>query len=377
MHTKKQLTIVSDTAMFQNGNEVYAFGPVVRELEFIAPLFDEIIWIGFYRKDKIGDLSMKKIESEKIKVVLLDKVGGKRFLDTIKILLYYPTMFFTILKYARKADVIHTRAPSHPALIAAFISVFLHKNKIWWNKYAGDWGQLDPPFAYKFQRELLKFLTYSKVTINGFWPQQQNHCFSFENPCLTNEDIHTGVQIAKEKVFSPPFTFAFVGRFDDVKGVSTLIKALKGIPFEMIEKIHLIGEGPKTAIYKSEAIELGTKAIFHGQLEKTKVHELIAESHFFLLPSKAEGFPKVVAEAACYGVIPIVSNVGSIEHYLNKSNGFVWDSKIKSVSYEKLLKQAILTNSMELKLKSTAILDLASLFTFENYLRKINKYILN
>jgi hypothetical protein len=76
-------------------------------------------------------------------------------------------------------------------------------------------------------------------------------------------------------------------------------------------------------------------------------------------------------------VIPIVSNVGSIEHYLNKSNGFVWDSKIKSMSYEKLLKQAILTNPVDLKLKSTAILDLACLFTFENYLRKINKYILN
>ena len=376
MHSKKQLTIISDTAMFQNESGQFAFGPVVRELEYIAPYFDEITWVGFERTDKAGDLSMKKIETDKIKIVLLKSVGGQGLIQFAKILLHYPTIYFVILKHVRKANIIHTRAPSHPALIAFLISFFIRKNKIWWNKYAGDWGQLTPSFAYKFQREILKKMSFSKVTINGFWPNQEKHCFSFENPCLTNEDIQIGEKIANNKVFSSPFTLAFVGRFDDVKGVSTLLNALKKIPIEMIDKIHLIGDGPKTAIYKLEAKELGPKAIFHGQLEKSKLHDLISESHFFLLPSKAEGFPKVVAEAACYGVIPIVSNVGSIEHYINQNNGFVWDINNKSISYEEVLKHAVQTNSLELKQKSSEILNLAALFTFENYLKKINQYIL-
>jgi glycosyltransferase involved in cell wall biosynthesis len=362
--------------MFQNATGLYAFGPVVRELEFLAPLFDEITWVGFERTDKEGDLSMKKIESNKIKIVLLKNVGGSGFFWFFKILLQYPKMFFVIVKNVQKANIIHTRAPSHPALIAILISVFMRKNKIWWNKYAGDWGQLNPSLAYKFQREILKLMTYSKVTINGFWPNQQKHCFSFENPCLTMNDIEVGKQIAKEKVFFPPYTFAFVGRFDDVKGVSILLKALKGIPIEMIDKIHLIGDGPKTPVYKEEAKELGSKAIFHGQLEKSKLHKLISESHFFLLPSKAEGFPKVVAEAACYGVIPIVSNVGSIEHYINKTNGFVWDNKNHAVNYSSVFNRALQSDQIILQSQSKEILTVAEKFTFDNYLKKLKLHIL-
>jgi glycosyltransferase involved in cell wall biosynthesis len=376
MHTKQNLTIISDTAMFQNASGMYAFGPVVRELEFIAPLFDEITWVGFERSDKEGDLSMKKIESEKIKIVLLKNIGGRGFIQFSKILMQYPKMFFVILKNVRKSNIIHTRAPSHPALIAILISFFLRKNKIWWNKYAGDWGQLNPPLAYKFQRGLLKIASFSKVTINGFWPKQQKHCFSFENPCLTIMDIKLGKQIANDKIFSPPFTFAFVGRFDDVKGISILLDALKSLPIELIDKVHLIGDGPKTAVYKEEAKELGTKAVFHGQLQKSRLHELIAESHFFLLPSKAEGFPKVVAEAACYGVIPIVSNVGSIEHYINYTNGYVWDIKNQVVSYNSIFNLALNTNIDILQSQSLEVLTLAEKFTFDNYLRKLKLNIL-
>lgn len=375
MHIKQNLTIISDTAMFQSETGLYAFGPVVRELEYIAPLFDKITWIGFEFSEKVGDMSMKKIESNKIKIVLLKNVGGKGFFEFSKILLYYPLMFFVILKHVLKADVIHTRAPSHPALIAILMSFFLRKKKIWWNKYAGDWGQLKPSLSYKFQREILKFANYSKVTINGFWPDQQKHCFSFENPCLTNDDIQFGKKIAEDKVFSPPFTFAFVGRFDDVKGVSVLLDALKQLPLKMIDKIHLIGDGNKTSIYKKEAIELGSKAIFHGQLEKIKLHSLIAESHFFLLPSRAEGFPKVVAEAACYGSIPIVSNVGSISHYINSSNGFIWDIENASSAYNEIFLKAVYADKDQNKEKSTNILAVAELFTFENYKKKLEKSV--
>jgi len=174
----------------------------------------------------------------------------------------------------------------------------------------------------------------------------------------------------------PPYTFAFVGRFDDVKGVSILLKALKGIPIEMIDKIHLIGDGPKTPVYKEEAKELGSKAIFHGQLEKSKLHKLISESHFFLLPSKAEGFPKVVAEAACYGVIPIVSNVGSIEHYINKTNGFVWDNKNHAVNYSSVFNRALQSDQTILQSQSKEILTVAEKFTFDNYLKKLKLHIL-
>ena len=39
---------------------------------------------------------------------------------------------------------------------------------------------------------------------------------------------------------------------------------------------------------------------------------LINKSKFLILLSKSEGFPAVVLEAMCCGVVPIVSNVGDI-----------------------------------------------------------------
>lgn len=376
MHQLKKLTIITDTLMCKNELGSFSFGPVVRELEHVEHLFDEITWIGFAKSDNLVDLSMKKIDSKKIKIILLKNVGGKGVISFLFILLNYPIMFFVILKQILKSNIIHTRAPSHPALIAILISFFFKKNKLWWNKYAGDWGQIDTPLSYRFQRNILKLAKFSNVTINGFWPNQPQHCYSFENPCLTQNNITNGKIIAANKIFSRPYTFCFVGRFDDVKGVSVLLNALKKMPYEMIDKIHLIGDGQKMSKYITEAKDLGDKAIFHGFLQKKELHKFVASSHFLLLPSKAEGFPKVVAEAACYGTIPIVSNVGSISHYIDESNGYLWDINNKSVSFEDVFNGAIYAASNELKQKSTKILYLAELFTFDYYLNKLQKKVL-
>jgi glycosyltransferase involved in cell wall biosynthesis len=105
-----------------------------------------------------------------------------------------------------------------------------------------------------------------------------------------------------------------------------------------------------------------------------QVHDYLAQSHFFLLPSTNEGFPKVIAEAACYGTIPVVSNVSSIKHYLNDSNGFVWDVNGLN-SYGSLLINAIKSESKILKKKSAQIQRLAQMFTFEHYFNHLSKTV--
>ena len=92
------------------------------------------------------------------------------------------------------------------------------------------------------------------------------------------------------------------------------------------------------------------------------------------MPSKSEGFPKVVAEAACYGVIPIVSNVGSIPHYINEENGFLWN--IFGVkSYTEILLKAVTTNPENLKEKALHLTLLAKNFTFVKYYQDLKTKI--
>jgi glycosyltransferase involved in cell wall biosynthesis len=374
MHRK--LTIVTDTSIFKKDDGYYAFGPVIRELEYIEHLFDEITWIGFDRPDLKHDLIMQEVLSKKIKIVLLKKVGGKNVFSFLKILFNYPIMFFTIIKHIYPADIIHTRAPSHPALIAVMISFFLQK-KIWWNKFAGNWAQINPPKSYGFQRFLFKKAKFSNVTINGFWDNQLAHCISFENPCLYQSDILKGVQFANNKVFKPPFIFSFAGRLESEKGVDRIIEALKILPEAFVKEVHFIGDGYKTDFYKKQCEFLGEKVIFHGFVGKEVVHETFSKSHFFLLPSTAsEGFPKVIAEAGCYGTIPIVSNISSVPHYINAENGFVWKINERTSFYEMIL-NVVNSSEFELENKKKKILEVAKLFTFENYLNKLELHILN
>jgi glycosyltransferase involved in cell wall biosynthesis len=370
---RKKLTIVSDTAIFFENGNYYAFGPVVNELESFEHLFDKIVWIGFNRPDKKEDLSMKAIASKKVQVVLLPQIGGKTFLSSLNILFHYPMMFFSILKNILKADVIHTRAPSHPAFIAALIS-FVVRNRIWWNKFAGSWDSSTLPFFYRVQKNVLIKAIHTKVTINGFWKNQPSHCLSFENPCLTYDDIASGKKIAAHKSFKGPFVFCFVGRLEAAKGMDRIISALQDISKDNIGKIHFIGDGPETENYKKAIEFLGDKAVFHGFLNKNGVHELLAASHFLLLPSNSEGFPKVIAEGACYGVIPVVSSVGSVSHYINERNGFLWDMS-SARTYTEVLAEALHNNAEVLKDTSNTIVELAEKFTFDNYLVSLNKVL--
>jgi glycosyltransferase involved in cell wall biosynthesis len=89
------------------------------------------------------------------------------------------------------------------------------------------------------------------------------------------------------------------------------------------------------------------------------------------LPSDSEGFPKVVAEAAAYGCIPIVSAVSSIPQYVNSDNGFLLHD-ISSAELKSILHEIFEVNSSaELKKLSINIISLAKKFTFEYYNQRV------
>ena len=369
----KRLVVVSDTALYKHNNQVFGFSAVVKELELLQYSFEQIIWIGTNQPELKDNGTLIEIKAQNIKTILIPKMGGKSFLEVLKIFFLYPYLFVLIFKNVFNADVIHTRLPSHPAFIAVLIS-FLFPKKIWWNKFAGSWAPETLPFFYKVQRSLLLKAKHTKVAINGFWNDQPSHCLSFENPCLYASDILDGIKISKNKQFESPFTFVFIGRLDSAKGVDKIIEALSQAPLDKIKAVHFIGDSPKRVHYQQQCEFLGNKVSFHGFLHTDKVHVLLKEADFLLLPSKSEGFPKVIAEAACYGVIPIVSDVGSISHYINSTNGFVWELE-RSTPFEQIFVSAIETDTEQLKEKSINIGSVAKLFTFENYKNKLDKLV--
>lgn len=357
--------------------ECYAFNSVVSELDVFIKLFDHITWIGYDYSDQQPDGTIIRIKYPQVKPILLRRSGGKGILQKLGILLKLPNYIFLTLKYALKADVIHSRGPSVPMFIALLISLFYRK-PIWWFKYATNWAAPHPSIAYRMQRWLLKKKVGDcKVTINGFWPSQPSHCLSFENPCLTESDLPLNRMAAQYKSYQAPYRLVFIGRLEQAKGVETLLDALqKNSAKGKIAHMDFIGSGPL-----QETIERRMKSIhipytLHGFLPKEQVFQLLAKAHFLCLPSHSEGFPKVIAEAASFGVIPVVSNVGSIPHYIKSNqNGWVWDYK-GQVGYGNVLGKALQTEEQHLKNIVKQVYEMPALFTFERYAHRIQEEIL-
>src|SRR5690606_16503440 len=110
------------------------------------------------------------------------------------------------------------------------------------------------PFAYKFQRWLLKSQR-RMVTINGHWPNQPKHCLSFENPCLTDIELQSGVLCRTSKALPKRKSFCFVGRLDASKGVELFIDSLIALSDyykTLIDIVHIIGSGTYGAMYQKK-----------------------------------------------------------------------------------------------------------------------------
>ena len=373
----KKLVVISHTEHYLNAAQtIVGWGSTINEINFLADYWDEVVHVGCLYKSK-ADKSALPYTKNNIRFVAIPPYGGKTIFDKIRIIFKVPSIIITVIKSLKGATEVQLRLPTSMGVFLLPIFSFLLPRKfVFWVKYAGNWSQVNPPLSYKIQRWWLKNnLAKCKVTINGFWENQSNHCLSFENPCLTDEDILTGKQIVSNKNFSHKFTLCFIGRLDEAKGVDVILESLQKIDLDTIEKIHFIGDSEKRSFYEKEAHFLGNKVVFHGFEKKKRVHQILAASHFLLLPSKSEGFPKVIAEAACYGTIPIVSNVGSISHYIDTSNGFIWD-KNSTKSFDEIINFAVTENIPLLSEKSKQLSILAEKFTFNSYLNNLNQKIL-
>ena len=368
-----KLLVVSDSGMFAVGSEVYAFGPVVKELQEMLKIFTAITWIGFNSKDQINNASYIKVSSE-IKTILLERVGGKSIIDKVSILKSYPKMYRIINSEIKTHNYIHSRAPSNPAYIAMLLSKKYTQKKFWF-KYAGDWTGEASSF-YNFQRKKLKTLKdHCIITVNGQWRNQSQNIIAFENPCLDEKDRFDGKLVVSEKKLADKINFCFVGGLNKNKGIDKIMEAFKNISSDKIGTFHVVGDGKLKLALKQDVKNITAKVVFHGALPKSDVQEIYKKSHFIILPSQSEGFPKVIGEAMNYGCIPIVSDVSCIGQYIkNKQNGFL----IKSITIKEIIKsiqKSVRLTNEEFIIYIDNNYRLADKFTYNYYIERLQKEI--
>ncbi len=376
---RKKLVIISHTEHYLRDGEIVGWGPTVNEINYLADYWDEVVHVACLHSGE-APLSSSPYTNENTRLMAIRPTGGGRFWNKLNVIFNMPAVLRAVSQAIESASHIQFRGPTGIGvfLLPAF-SLLFKRNYVFWVKYAGNWNAASPPLSYRFQRWWLRRnFAKCKVTINGFWPNQPEHCDSFENPCLTAQNLIDGKLIQQEKRFCGPFRLAFVGRLEDEKGVARIIEALKIVDLLQIERIDFVGDGAGRSRYESQAAFLKNKLFFHGSLNLLGVHEVLSQAHFLVLPSLAsEGFPKVIAEAACYGCIPVVSDVSSVGHYITEeSSGYLWKTD-GTEFFSKALTKAISADGEVLARKSKNVAVLAEKFTFAEYQRKLEAQILD
>lgn len=143
----------------------------------------------------------------------------------------------------------------------------------------------------------------------------------------------------------------FVGRLDEVKGISSLIKAFKNL-LETNPKTHLVlaGDGDYSRWLK-EAENCWTKISFTGRLEKKKITELYQIADIGVVSSIHEEFGLVALEMMMHKIPIIVGDTGGLSEIV-EDNVTGLKVPIRTVKGKREISAQLLSNKMKLLLNN-------------------------
>lgn len=130
--------------------------------------------------------------------------------------------------------------------------------------------------------------------------------------------IPNGVPVADHREPAPrtgPPLVAAVSRFDPVKGLDVLVRAMADV--DAPARLVVFGDGPERARLEALVDELGLS----GRVELAgwvdDVRRRLVDADLFVLPSRLEGMPMSLLEAMQAGVASIATDVGSVAEVID------------------------------------------------------------
>lgn len=364
-----KFAIITHVNHIKNSQGRFAYAPYVREMNLWLNEVDEVIIVA---PEEVGEPNA--IHESYCKNVELVKVPTFSFTSIkalLKALILMPIIFFKIVSVMRKADHIHLRCPGNMGLLGCFAQIFF-PSKPKTAKYAGNWDwNSKQPWSYRLQQHILRntFLTRNmKVLVYGdFEPGNRNIKPFFTATYTESERISISPRDLKA-----PIRFVFAGTLSSGKqpdyAISLVIQLQKlGVNAEL----DVYGEGIEKQTL-SKIIEENQAESFvrlNGNADRATLLQAYKNSHFLILASKSEGWPKVVAEAMFWACVPIATRVSCVPFMLDEGNRGVLLS-LNLESDEKDLSQLI---NQEEKYKQMAIAarDWSQKFTLDLFAQEI------
>lgn len=307
------LVVASHVIHYEHGGALHAYGPYSREIDVWAGLFRRVVIAAPCRKAP-PPKDCLAFAAPNIRIAPMVETGGRTLGAKVVQVGLLPLLISGLCRLMLRADVIHVRCPGNLGLLGALLAPLFGKPMI--AKYAGQWnGYPGEALTNRFQRWLLRSRWWSEgiVTVYGEWPGQPPQVVPFFTAMMTQRQVDEAVASAEEKTLSAPLQILFAGRLAESKRVDTLLAAARlladrGAAFH----VTVLGDGPERERLESirNAASLNSHVTFAGPVPYDEMMGWYKRSHLLVLPSRNEGWPKVLAEAMCHGLVCIATGRG-------------------------------------------------------------------
>lgn len=294
--------------------------------------------------------------------------------NSLNAFLKTPLIFWRIFRACRKADHIHLRCPGIVGLIGCFVQI-LFPSKPKTAKYAGNWDpKSKQPLSYRLQKKILSntFLTKNmKVLVYGEYPHQTSNIIPFFTASFYRKDI---APIASRN-YQEALQFMFVGSMVEGKRPMLALQIVEQLIQNHVDaSMEFYGDGVLLEKLKSYAAERGlsNQIRFFGNQPKAIIKEALKSAHFLVLPSKSEGWPKVIAEAMFFGAIPIATKISCIPFMLDEGKrGILIDPDVETAAG--LIRNSL--NSDKLKDMQINAISWSQTYTLDRFDAEIKKLL--
>jgi glycosyltransferase involved in cell wall biosynthesis len=313
------LLIVSHVVHYHHAGRLFAYGPYAREIDIWADLFPRVV-IASPCRNEPPPADCLPFTRSNISVLPQLDTGGNTLKAKVQQVLALPRMVARLCRAMSTAEAIHVRCPGNLGLLAAAVAPLFSRYRI--AKYAGQWnGFRGERWPVKLQRALLRSRWWGMpVTVYGQWPNQPPHVHGFFTSMMTAAQVERAVKVAAQKSIASPLRVLFSGRLASEKRVTVLLDAVRAAKDDGLKlDVAIVGDGPERQRLQRQAAELTIQdqVKFIGALPFDQSLRWYDWAHCLVLPSvHSEGWPKVVAEAMCHGLMCVAVDHGQISSML-------------------------------------------------------------
>ncbi|MGL2994925.1 glycosyltransferase family 4 protein [Flavobacterium sp. TSSA_36] len=322
-----KFAIITHVIHQKQGNAYFAYAPYIREMNVWGKYVTQFLVVGAL-EEKEPTAIESSYDHKKITFFQIDAIDVLTWQSILSTFFALPRIVWQIFKAMFQADHIHLRCPGNIGLIGCLVQIlFPFKPKT--AKYAGNWDpKAQQPWSYRVQKWLLRntFLTRNmQVLVYGEWEGSTKNILPFFTASYSiNDQKPLACLRLNEKI-----KFVYVGTLSSGKNpmyAVHLVASLHQRGYDVA--LELFGEGEQRTrlAHYIHVNHLNDVVKIQGNQNIAMVTSSYKTSHFVLLPSQSEGWPKAIAEGMFWGCIPVATPISCLPFMLdNGERGILLD----------------------------------------------------